>query len=246
MKRQDWMPVRFWQRWGILILGMMSVSSGIALTTLAHLGTTPLSSVPFTATQLTGISLGNTTILMNIFFFIAQWILFGKSFQLKKNLLQVPLVILFGLFIDLAMWAVSFFAAEQYFWKIVQNMAGNAMLALGVVLEISSCTTALPGDGVVIAAGMRFRKPMGRVKLVTDWVLVAIAAVTGLIFAHEIIGLREGTVLSALTVGLFVSLWLRVRAFGKLKSRNEAALVKAGENKEDIRHERETTKAQPL
>ncbi len=220
MEEKEKLPARFWQRWGALILGMMCVGSGIAMTTRADLGTTPLSSAPYTVTCITGITLGTTTVIMNMLFFLGQWVLLGKNFQFGKNLLQLPLVLLFGLFIDAAMWVLSFFTAEHYAVQILQNLAGNALLALGIVLEIASCTIALPGDGVVIAASMRFHQPMGRTKFCIDWMLVALAAAIGLIFAQTIIGIREGTVLSAITTGMFVKFWLRISALQRLKERN--------------------------
>ena len=46
----------------------------------------------------------------------------------------------------------------------------------------------------------------GRVKVMTDVGLVLLAVVTSLVMAHKIIGVREGTVVAALGVGLLVSL----------------------------------------
>ncbi|MEI3143779.1 MAG: hypothetical protein V8S69_00485 [Dakarella massiliensis] len=46
-------------------------------------------------------------------------------------------------------------------------------------------------------------------KAIFDWSLVAIACVLGLIFLGRIEGVREGTVISALTTGIFVRLWAK-------------------------------------
>ncbi len=74
----------------------------------------------------------------------------------------------------------------------------------------------LPGDGFVIEASKRFGISLGRMKAIFDWSLVAIACVLGLIFLGRIEGVREGTVISALTTGIFVRLWAKCPVFPKL------------------------------
>lgn len=207
-------------RWVTLFCGMACVASGIAMATQAGIGTTPLSSVPYSLTFVTPYSFGELTIAMNIIFFFVQWALLGSRFKLRLNLLQVPLVLVFGFFIDAAMWVLSFVAPEAYGARLVQNTAGSALLALGIVLEVASYTTSLPGDGVVIAASMAFHKPFPRVKFVYDWTLVLIAAAIGLIFLGHPEGIREGTVLSAITTGLFAKLWQKFPPLRRLRESN--------------------------
>ena len=53
----------------MLLIGTAVASIGIALTTLSGLGTTPISSVPWTLTAITGLSFGTTTFLINLVFY---------------------------------------------------------------------------------------------------------------------------------------------------------------------------------
>lgn len=57
-------------RIGMLLIGTAAGSFGIALTTLSGLGTTPISSVPWTLTAITGLSFGTTTFLINLVFYV--------------------------------------------------------------------------------------------------------------------------------------------------------------------------------
>ena len=51
----------------LLLIGMFTAALGVALTTVADLGTTPISTVPYVFTVLTGYSFGTTTFFVNIF-----------------------------------------------------------------------------------------------------------------------------------------------------------------------------------
>ena len=91
-------------------------------------------------------------------------------------------------------------------------VAGSAVLGLGISLEIVCNATVLPGEGMVIAIAYRTRKMFGNIKVLFDISLVISAALLALIVLGEVVGLREGTVLSAFLVGQFVKLtspWAR-------------------------------------
>ena len=90
----------------MLLIGTAAASIGIALTTLSGLGTTPISSVPWTLTAITGLSFGTTTFLINLVFYVTEVLLLGKSMP-KWNILQIPAVLVFGAFIDLSMALVK-------------------------------------------------------------------------------------------------------------------------------------------
>ena len=51
----------------LLIFGMFLAAFGIACTTTAGLGTTPISTVPYTASAITGLSFGTCTVILNFF-----------------------------------------------------------------------------------------------------------------------------------------------------------------------------------
>lgn len=90
----------------LLLIGMFTAALGVALTTVADLGTTPISTVPYVFTVLTGYSFGTTTFFVNIFLVAGQVLLLRRRFSLW-NLLQIPTVLIFGICIDLAMAIVS-------------------------------------------------------------------------------------------------------------------------------------------
>ena len=106
-------------------IGMSSVAFGIAMTTRAGLGTTPLSSSPYTVTFFTPLTLGAASIGLNVFFFALLWAVMGKRFQFTRNLLQVPIVLLFGFLIDFFMWALAAVPPGPYAAKIARTSSGT-------------------------------------------------------------------------------------------------------------------------
>lgn len=62
----------------------------------------------------------------------------------------------------------------------------------------------------MLAESVFFRHPFGTMKVVNDWSLVIIACIVALIFTGGIIGVREGTFVSALCVGLFAKQFLKL------------------------------------
>lgn len=199
-------------RYGLFVLSTFISAIGIALVTNAHLGTTPITSLPYTVTAICGLSLGTWTFLINITFVVAQKFLLGPTFKLSA-LLQLPAVFLFSLFIDLWMWITSSWTVSSYPWQVVMSMAGNAVLGLGISIELASKTTVQPGEGMVLAIAYRSHKEFGNIKVLFDVSLVCLSAFLGFISLGSVVGLREGTLLSALTVGVFV------RIFGRLTCR---------------------------
>ena len=73
-------------------------------------------------------------------------------------------------------------------------------LGPGRELEIISNATVLPGEGMVVAIVFRTHKNFGNIKVLFDCSLVLASCLLGLAVLGSIVGLREGTVLSAVLV----------------------------------------------
>ena len=209
-----------WKHWtrplALLTLGMFFAASGIACVTQAHLGTTPISSPPYVLADILSLTFGEATFLVNVVFIFLQWVMLQKRFQLA-NLGQIPLAFVFGLFIDLGMRLFTFMAEEALTigWLAQAGMclAGNGLLSLGIVMQVESKTLVQPGEGVVLAASVFFKKPFGTMKIASDILLVIFAVMLGLAFLGTPVGVREGTLASAILTGLCVKGWYRALAF---------------------------------
>ena len=82
-------------------------------------------------------------------------------------------------------------------------LAGCLILGTGIGLLLLADYVMMPADYLSrTIASVVVKKDFGKVKVAFDVTLVCIAAVTSLIFLHEIVGIREGSLIAALTVGI--------------------------------------------
>ena len=63
----------------ILLIGLYIMSLGIAFSIKASLGTSPISSVPYVTSCISGLSVGETTIIINLVFILTQILLLRKN-----------------------------------------------------------------------------------------------------------------------------------------------------------------------
>ena len=186
-----------------LFVGMFLAAFGISTITTAGLGTTPISTLPFVLAVLSGYSFGQTTFLVNVVFVIGQFMLLGRKLP-WWNIFQLAAVFVFSAFIDLSMFLIAALKPESWGGQLLMSLAGNLFLALGIVLQISSKTLVQPGEGIVLAIAVRLQRSFGDIKVRSDIVLVCLAAILGFGCSRSFIGLREGTLISALLVGFLV------------------------------------------
>ena len=90
------------KRYLIFLVGLFVNSLGVSLITKANLGTSPISSIPYVLSLNFPFTLGNFTIFFSIFLIVLQLIILRKNFKLE-HILQIPVSIIFGYFIDFAM-----------------------------------------------------------------------------------------------------------------------------------------------
>ena len=186
-------------------MGLFVNSLGVSLITKANLGTSPISSIPYVLSLNFPFTLGNFTIFFSIFLIALQLIILRKNFKLE-HILQIPVSIIFGYFIDLTMILFSWVNPEAYIMKIVYLLIGCLILGVGVYMEVLADVVMLPGESFVRAIVLTWKTNFGTTKICFDVSMSVIAAVLSFIFAGRLAGVREGTVIAALLVGFIARL----------------------------------------
>lgn len=194
--------------WTIFLLGLSIMSLGISIVTVAGLGTTPISALPLVSSYISGLTFGQTTLIINVAMILGQLLLLRKNVKWLVLLLQLPMTYFFSVLIDFSMSWVQTIDLVAYWHRIAFSMLGNVVLALGVSLEIYSKAAVLPGEGLVVAMALFSGKPFPKVKVFNDVMLVVLAVLLSYFFFKELQGIREGTIISAICVGIFVKGWL--------------------------------------
>ena len=193
------------KRYLIFLMGLFVNSLGVSLITKANLGTSPISSIPYVLSLNFPFTLGNFTIFFSIFLIVLQLIILRKNFKLE-HILQIPVSIIFGYFIDLTMILFSWVNPEAYIMKIVYLLIGCLILGVGVYMEVLADVVMLPGESFVRAIVLTWKTNFGTTKICFDVSMSVIAAVLSFVFAGRLAGVREGTVIAALLVGFIARL----------------------------------------
>ena len=202
------------KRYLIFLMGLFVNSLGVSLITKANLGTSPISSIPYVLSLNFPFTLGNFTIFFSIFLIVLQLIILRKNFK-GEHILQIPVSIMFGYFIDLTMILFSWVNPEAYIMKIVYLLIGCLILGVGVYMEVLADVVMLPGESFVRAIVLTWKTNFGTTKICFDVSMSVIAAVLSFVFAGSLAGVREGTVIAALLVGFIARLIGKKLAFLK-------------------------------
>lgn len=200
------------KRYLLFIIGVFINSLGICLIIKATLGSSPISGVPYVASLFYPISFGMTTLIFNLLLVLGQIAILRGDFK-KRDLLQLPVALLLGVFVDVSMWLLVWIAPTNYILQIVILLCGCAILGFGVSLEVRANVVMLAGEAFVQAVTKKSGKEFGFVKVGFDTMLTLLACIASLILFGSIEGIREGTVIAALTVGIFARYFNNKTAF---------------------------------
>lgn len=188
------------KRWIFLTIGLFILAFGVAFSIKGDLGTSPISSLPYVAGEISGLTVGTTTILLHCTLILLQILILRKQYDWIQ-LLQLPVAFIFGFMTDFSVWVLDGLTPTDYGQKWLLCGIGIVLVAIGVSFEVVAEVTTLAGEGFVLAVCKVSRIKFGTMKIAFDVVLVVIACILSLIFLHGIYGVREGTVAAALLVG---------------------------------------------
>ena len=194
------------KRYIFLLVGPFVNGLGVSFIAKAGLGTSPITSIPYTLSLSFTPTVGMFTLVFNIFLVILQVILLRRNFQLQ-NLLQLPIIALFSFFIDLTMSLLGFMQPETYAMKVVSLIVGCLILGFGVFMEMAANVAMLPGEATVRAVSDVFSTDFGKTKIAFDSSMTVIAAILSFIMFRHLDGVREGTIVAAILVGFIARLF---------------------------------------
>lgn len=203
--------------WLIFIVGLFVMAFGVSFSIKANLGTSPISSLPYTLSVITPLSVGTATIAMHCVLIALQIIILRKKYQIFQ-LLQLPIAIMFGYLTDFSIAVTSNISYSNYFQQALLCIIGVILVGIGVWMEVYSKVITLAGEGLILAVCQVAPIKFSNMKVIFDVSLVVIACVLGLIFTGKIQGVREGTVFAALCVGQTTKLITKI--FENVKKKN--------------------------
>ncbi len=222
-----------WIKRGLVYcLGLFIMALGVTFSVKSALGVSPVTSLAHVVSLITRIDLGICTTLSYIFYLIIEFVILRKDFK-PDMLLQLIASFLFGALVSLATRLTGFIPAPQtYFLRFVFLLISIPLIAFGVMLYLSPQIWPTPGDGLPLSLSKRIDRPVPNCKIITDCGIVALSVILSLLFFRKLNGIREGTVISALTVGIVMKYFIRlcqapILRFVERQSKLERALEDA-------------------
>lgn len=189
------------KRFLFMIVGLIVTALGLAICVRPDLGISPITTLPYALNQvIPSLSLGTFVFLQHVIFFILTVLLLRRDFK-PFQILQLPCSFLFGYFVDLWGLLLRSVTPEAYWARILLLLVGCVIVALGFSLIYTSHVALEANTAFLNALSLRTGKPYGTLKILTDVIIVVLAAAVSLIFLHKIVGIREGTIIAALIVG---------------------------------------------
>ena len=193
------------KRWILFILCLFFMGVGVAFTKHGNLGVSPISSVAnVVSLKFTFFSFGTWLTISNCVLLLGQILLLRKSFKLIQ-LLQIPLSFLFGLFTDTGMMIADFIPNDNYIVRILLVVSGVIILGFGITLGVIADVILNSGEAFVKAIADVSKKDFSNIKIIFDisWVMLSIV-ISLILFKGEVYGTREGTIISAVLVGVTI------------------------------------------
>ena len=230
------------KRYVIFLIGLFVNSLGVSLITKASLGTSPISSIPYVLSLSFPFTLGNFTIFFSIFLILLQLLILRKNFKLE-HVLQIPVSIVFGYFIDLTMLLFAWVNPQAYIMKIIYLLIGCLILGFGVYMEVLADVVMLPGESFVRAIVLTWKTNFGTTKVCFDVSMSVIAAILSFVFTGCLNGVREGTIIAALLVGFIARVLGKKLAFVKPILFPEEYAGEHAEDAEKVQSESNTASA---
>ena len=185
----------------LLVFGLLIMAYGVALSIKAGLGTSPISSLPYTLSQLTPLTVGTATIAMHCALILLQILLLRRGYS-PIQLMQLPIALLFGYLTDFTLMTIQSLSPSTYIEQWIYCLLGVLLVGIGVSCEVNANLIPLAGEGFILAVCKTFSLPFPTIKICFDCTLVALSCILGFIFQGKLLGVREGTIAAALLVGL--------------------------------------------
>lgn len=192
----------------VYVVGMFILALGLTLNTKANLGVSPIISVPYSISQITGLNFGDLTFVVYAMFVVVQIIIHIRLKNHKRiasDILQLPLSLIFTRLLNI--FTVHIPTSQNLGIRFIILTFAIICTGIGAAMSLSMQIVPNPGDGIVQALAERFDKSVGITKNLFDCQNLSITLCISLFIAHQIVGVGIGTVIAVVGVGRVIALF---------------------------------------
>ena len=189
---------------------MIILALGLTLNTKAGLGVTPVLSLPFSSSQIFGISFGDAILIFYVMYVLLQ-LAIRKMKSWRYDWMQLPLSLVFSRVMNFLGWTVSYDSTLHSFTlNFIILLLSIALTGIGASMTLNMRLIPNPADGAVQAVADETGIRTGTAKNIFDFCCVLITVTLCLISGKGLIGLHVGTVVSVIGVGRAIAVTDRI------------------------------------
>lgn len=192
----------------VYVVGMFILVIGLTLNTKANLGVSPIISVPYSISQITGLNFGDLTFVVYAIFVVVQIIIHIRLKNHKRivsDILQLPLSLIFTRLLNIFSTYIP--TAQNLGIRFIVLTLAIICTGVGVAMSLSMQLVPNPGDGIVQSLAEGFNKSVGLTKNLFDCFNLCITLCISIFIAHQIVGVGIGTLIAVLGVGRVIALF---------------------------------------
>lgn len=204
------------RRYALFLTGLFIASLGVAFSTKAGLGTSPVASVPYSVSLVSPLlSFGSWLNLLSLIQILVQVAVLKGKCNWLEIAVQTVLAFVYGYLTDFSCWLIRSIPVNGYAAQFGYMLLGCVILAFGIWVQFRGSVAMLPGEAMNRAISKATGRRYENVKIFFDILYITLAALICLVFLGELKGVREGSVIAALAVGVIIRLFNR--AYKKLR-----------------------------
>lgn len=191
--------------YSIFLIGLFIASLGVAFSTKAALGTSPVSSIPYSVSLISDkLSFGGWLNVLSMIQITVQVLLLRKACKPLEILIQIVLAFVYGYLTNFSCYLLRNLTAETYVMQFTLMILSCFILAFGIWLQLLGGVAMLPGEAMNRAIAKVAKKKYENVKIFFDVLYILISAILCLVFLGKLEGVREGSVIAAVLVGVII------------------------------------------
>ena len=195
-------------RYLLFIIGLFIASLGVAFSTKAGLGTSPVASVPYSVSLINNmLTFGGWLNLLSLIQIGVQVALLRKKCKPLEIIIQTVLAFVYGYLTNFSCYLIRNIVVRSYYEQLLYMVIGCVVLAFGIWIQYKGGVAMLPGEAMNRAISEVSGKKYENIKIIFDIIYIALSAIICLLFLGKFEGVREGSIIAAITVGNIVKLF---------------------------------------
>lgn len=192
----------------LFLIGLFIASMGVALSTKAGLGTSPVAAIPYSVSIVNhALTFGWWLNIWSLLQIVVQIALLRKNCKPVEIIIQTVLALVYGYMTDFSCKLIDGIHTNSYISQFLLMALSCFVLALGIWIQFKGSVAMLPGEAMNRAISQVTGKRYENVKIFFDVLYIIVSAVISFVAVGKLEGVREGSIIAAIVVGNIIKLY---------------------------------------